>query len=160
MGKVQKFQIFLQEMQYFEDYLKTNQLKDGHSYIIWARNAYVGIWSEGKNGFHISRHKVGDKPFLACEYHWDYDDLIGTAKPLKEIEKCPSSLLVSSRGDDLLYYLNTLEDENPVVQSFNSRQHRKNAASNFKDQLAGQGERAKMANRKAVWEYVKDGRER
>jgi hypothetical protein len=54
-----------------KDYLRIEDLKDNHSYKIYARNAYVGIYVESEKAFIISRYKVGPNPRIHHEYHWD-----------------------------------------------------------------------------------------
>ena len=69
-------------------YLKINELKDGYVYKIQARNASYGVWIESKKGFVISRWKF-TRNYLFVEYHWDFDDIIGTVKPIEILEKFP-----------------------------------------------------------------------
>ena len=72
-------------------YLKINELKNGYVYKIQARNAFYGVWIESKKGFVISRWKFKSN-YLFVEYHWDFDDFIGTVKPIKILEKFPFEL--------------------------------------------------------------------
>ena len=83
-------------------HLKVEEMKDGYTYIIQARNANVGVWDEHNKCFFISRHKFGSN-FLDKEYHWDTGAPYGTARPMGEIEKAPTN------QDDLLDYLNEIE---------------------------------------------------
>lgn len=82
-----------------ENYLKVEELKDGYLYEMDARNASFGIWNAKKGYFHIARMKFN--VFLCVETHWDLDDVYGTAKPLREIEKFD--------GNYMLEYLNEYE---------------------------------------------------
>ena len=145
------FHIF-RKMEKSISYIKIDLLKDGYSYKIWARNAYVGIWIKEENCFLISRYKVGKNPSLDREYHWDYcvdpeldwgkgreKGLYGTAKPLKLIEKSPFEVKdfnQESEKKQILKYLDELEENNPIIKSYNSLQDRKNSAINFKKRLS------------------------
>ena len=139
---------FYSHMQESEDYLKMEQLKEGYSYKICARNAYVGVWIEDERGFLISRYKVGPNPSLAVEYHWDTwtpDEPFGTVKPIELIEKFPFELRAEYRNHDydekdlITEYLYELEENNPVVIGFNSVQFSKMAAIKFAKRLSGEG---------------------
>jgi len=55
---------------------------DSQLYIIFARNARVGVYNEEKKCFVISRHKFNTN-FIDYEYHWDTGIPFGTAKPIK-----------------------------------------------------------------------------
>ena len=46
---------------YVKEYIKIEDLKDGHLYKIIARNASYGIWLYRRQGFVISRVKFGHK---------------------------------------------------------------------------------------------------
>ena len=64
-----KFFEFLKKMKESTSYIKIPELKDGHSYKIYARQAFAGIWIKNKNGFLIARYKYGEEPYLFIEYH-------------------------------------------------------------------------------------------
>ena len=142
-----KFSQFYNQMEDSEDYLKTEDLKNGYGYKIWARNAYVGVWIESKKGFLISRYKVGPAPRLFVEYHWDTwteDNPTGTVKPLECIEKFPFELRgqYTDYNEDeealILEYIDKLEEKNPIVDGFNSLQDRKMSAIKFGERLRGE----------------------
>ena len=111
------------------NYLKIDELKDGHAYYIHARNANIGIWSKTRKAFTISRHKFGNN-YLFDEFHWDTGAPHGTVKPEKEIEKSPyipdqdtiikftdthfypgGGLSLIEKEDEILEYLNKLEEK-------------------------------------------------
>ena len=60
--------------------------KDGYLYVIYSRNAMLGIYVAKRRGFRISRFKFGDN-FEFVEYHWDVGEPHGTAKPYRELFK-------------------------------------------------------------------------
>jgi len=70
------------------DYLKINEMEEGYTYYIHARNAKIGIWFGKHKSFVISRHKFGDN-FLFEEYHWDIGAPFGTVRPVEKIERSP-----------------------------------------------------------------------
>ena len=72
---------------YVKDYIKMEDLKDGHLYKIIARNASYGIWTAKTQGFTISRIKFADN-FMFEEHHYDCE-AFATAQPIEEIEKSP-----------------------------------------------------------------------
>lgn len=138
------FSQFYNQMQESDNYLKMKELKDGYGYKIWARNAFVGVWIESRKGFLISRYKVGPTPRLFVENHWDAwtpDDPTGTVKPLEIIERFPFELrseytdYSEHEKASILKYLDKLEEENPVVEGFNSLQDRKESAIQFGKRL-------------------------
>ena len=73
-----------------KNYIKIEDLENGHLYKIMARNASYGIWIKERQVFLISRHKFGLN-YLFEEYHWDCPEF-GTAQPLKEISQVPFSI--------------------------------------------------------------------
>jgi len=77
------------------------QMRDGYLYHIDARIASLGIWDTVTKSFEVSRTKFNDN-FIDREDHWDLDNQ-GTAKPIKEIEKCGVS---NSSDQSKLKYLN------------------------------------------------------
>lgn len=81
-------------------YIKIEDMKHGYLYRIHARNARYGIWNEEHKSFIISRVKFVDN-YLFEEYHWDTGAPYGTARPLEELEKAPTT--------DVLEYLNKFE---------------------------------------------------
>jgi hypothetical protein len=104
-----------------ENYIKMNDLKNNHSYQIYARNACVGIWVETRKAFLIARYKMGPNPFLFFETHWDYDNGLGygTVKPVKQIELCPFEITENpdtgtNKAQEILEYLYKLEIDNPL----------------------------------------------
>ena len=121
-------------------YLNMDKLKNGYAYKICARNAYVGIWIEKEKAFMISRYKVGDTPYLFNEYHWDTHDEenfpFGTVKPIELIEKC-SLDLKNEDEQKIIKYLNKLEEDNPIVEGFNSLKERRESAIKFERRLSG-----------------------
>lgn len=86
---------------------------DDHMYIIYARNAHVGIYYEESRWFYIARYKFGW--FIDTENHWDTGEPHGTAKPLKDLGAAKidyKSILEHESGwvdggkvSDLLWYL-------------------------------------------------------
>ncbi len=129
-----------------KDYLKIDELVNGHAYKIYARNAFVGIWLAEELGFIISRYKVGDYPDPFVEYHWDTNDEVnfpyGTAKPLALIEPAPFTIknaheLSEAEKNKLVDYLNRLERENPIIEGYNTWENRRNAAIRYDRKLAG-----------------------
>lgn len=135
----EKFNEFIVSMRESKSYITLCELKHNHSYQIYARNAYVGIWLAEENGFLISRYKMSPEPFLFVETHWDIDDngLLGTSKPLKLIEECPfdtSHLDIyaqNERNSQLLEYLDNLEETNPVIEGYNSIKNRRVTAIRY-----------------------------
>jgi hypothetical protein len=78
-------------------WITLDQCKEGWLYHIAARNATLGIYRSAKQGFEIRRDKLGSI-YRFVEYHWDWaggeilfgKKLLGTAKPLAEIEQAPA----------------------------------------------------------------------
>lgn len=126
-------------MQNSDDYIKIDDLKNNYSYKIIGRNAYVGIWVENEKSFMISRY-TGLKPYLFHEYHWDIGTPFGTVKPIELIELCPFSVKGKMgynkiEEKKLLEYLDKLEEDNPIINGYNSLQERKSAAIKFIERL-------------------------
>ena len=107
-------------------YLRMSELKDGFSYLIFARNAHVGIWIKERKSFLISRFKF-EMNYLFEEYHWDTGEPFGTVKPQREIEQAMFDLNIikqftnaqcsdpnRSEYKELLKYLNTLSEANAL----------------------------------------------
>lgn len=124
------------------DYLKMDQLKHEYCYKIFARNAYVGVWKEPEKSFIISRYKVGGEPYLFDEYHWDTNNdenfPYGTVKPLELIEAFPFELkenYTDKEAQEILNYLDALEENNPLIPGINSLQHRKQSAIRYEKRL-------------------------
>lgn len=70
-----------------------SKCKDGHLYIIEARNADIGVYVAAEQGFRIRRNKF-QLTYIDMEYHWDTDEHTmindkkmshGTAKPLRKL---------------------------------------------------------------------------
>ena len=95
-------------------YLSESSLIDNHAYIIVARNAYVGVWDAFQHAFLIARFKFSTTPCIFEEYHWDFDQKIGTAKPLAHIEEVPHEILFDNIK--LLNYLCELERKHPLIE--------------------------------------------
>ncbi|MBT9167419.1 MAG: hypothetical protein DDT19_00757 [Syntrophomonadaceae bacterium] len=87
-------------------YLGINELKNNHTYKLFARNGHIGIWDAGKKEFTIARKKFNNT-FLFNEVHWDADGRFGTVKPYSEVEKTPAF----SNDKEKLGYLEALEIE-------------------------------------------------
>ena len=122
---------FMRRMERSKNYLKMDDLKDGYSYKIFARNAYVGIWLSQEKSFLIARYKFEPDPFIFKEHHWDSDPT-GTVKPLEEIEKCPFVIPYDDIHEKIiLSYLEKLEEQHPIMSGFNSLQDRKEPAVRF-----------------------------
>lgn len=94
-------------------YLKVNELKNGYIYKIEARNASIGAWLESKKAFIISRWKFKSN-YLFLEYHWDIDDILGTAKPIEILEKFQFELkdysIEDRKNNEVLTYLDSLDE--------------------------------------------------
>jgi len=86
--------------------IKFEDLKDGYLYKISARNSSYGIWVENKGAFLISRIKFDDN-YLFEEFFRDELNL-GTATPIKEIEKSPfepeDMEIVTKQNENGVYY--------------------------------------------------------
>lgn len=80
-----------------EEYLRIPELRPGSTYLIAARNSYVGVFVRHgeRYGFLIRRTKF-DLVFLSVEFHWDVVQPPGTAKPLALIED--SNLNIDGRS--------------------------------------------------------------
>jgi len=76
-----------------------DECKDGYLYLIDARHAHVGICQHDGTMFKITREKFGNV-MLDIEYHYDADRVMGTAHPLRVIEKAPT---FKSEQDMLVY---------------------------------------------------------
>lgn len=95
-----------------KDYIKIEDLKEGYTYRILARNARYGIWVPKTSGFLISRIKFGDN-FLFEEYHWDCESY-ATVKPIREVERSPFTIEddMYKQEAKILTYLNNFENIN------------------------------------------------
>jgi hypothetical protein len=123
---------FIKKMQTETSYIRIEDLKNGYSYKIYARNAYVGVWKESDKGFIISRYKTSPDPYIFIEYHWDINEFYGTVKPIELIEKCPFDF----NDKKILDYLDTLEEKNPIIDGLNTLQKRKNSTMEFTKRLS------------------------
>ena len=131
---------FWRKMEESTSYIKMELLKDGYSYKIWIRNAYVDIWVKKDSGFIISINKLGKNPYLFTDYHWDTGEPFGTVKPLELIEKCPFELKDDYQGSEktgMLKYLDNLEENNPPINGVNTFRDRKISAIRFEQRLSG-----------------------
>lgn len=138
-SKRQQFVEFQRDMKNSTNYLKISELKDRHSYKIYAENACVGIWISEYNGFMIA---YGRHLYAAYEYHWDvasdYTERYGpagTAKPIALIEACPLDLreVYDRTIDRGVYqaYLYQLEDRYPIIEGYDSREEREWSRDTF-----------------------------
>lgn len=62
-----------------------NQLRDGFTYELRARNASIGIYMESCRGFYVPRLKFGQR-FIDFEYDYATGPPFGTAVPKRELE--------------------------------------------------------------------------
>lgn len=121
-------------MQSSTDYLRMDALCADMAYGIWARNAYVGIWMPADQGFLISRYKMGSKPTLSMEWHWDMGEPLGTAKPLRLLERCPMKLpenftaLANQEEQAFCVWLDALETRYPLFPGLDTVESRRGAA--------------------------------
>jgi len=94
-------------------YLKISELKNGYVYKIESRNAFYGVWIKSKKAFIISRWKF-QRNYLTLEYHWDFNDIVGTVKPIRVLEKFPSELkdysVEDTQNSEILDYLDSFDD--------------------------------------------------
>jgi|GEM_PF-2354937 hypothetical protein len=133
---------WLLSVQNSTDYLHIDSMIPGMAYAIWSRNAHVGIWLSDEKGFLISRYKVHPIPFLFVEYHWDMDEPLGTAKPLRPLGKCPLPLpsLSDYRNDEInsevCCWLDALEEHNPPLPGWDSVGERRQSGAEFLKRLA------------------------
>jgi hypothetical protein len=74
-----------------QEYLKTEKLRHGYLYKIYARHVEYGIYCERDHSFYCSRMKF-NKNFVDHQIHYDWHEWHGTVKPLEEIEKSPFDL--------------------------------------------------------------------
>ncbi|MDP2903165.1 MAG: hypothetical protein Q8N96_08660 [Methylovulum sp.] len=144
-------------------------LKNGYCYKIFARNAYVGVWKENQKAFMISRYKMGANPFLFDECHWDTNDEktfpFGTVKPIELIEKFPFELkenYIDSEEQQILSYLDALEENNSVIAGINTLQHRKQSAIRYEKKLEAKRRLAARLKRHgiSIADYEKHGKAR
>lgn len=129
-------------------YISIRDLIDRHTYVIDGRNAFVGIWLADKKCFVIARYKVGPKPRIHVEDHFDHKDKelgsMGTAKPIRVIETIPENidkLITSVNGNtnsltkdaenQIISYLEPLEVDNPIQDGVNTLEERKQSAIAF-----------------------------
>ncbi|WP_448554466.1 hypothetical protein [Thalassotalea montiporae] len=125
-----------------KEYISMRDLIDRHTYVIDGRNAFVGTWLADKKCFVIARYKVGPKPRIHVEDHFDHEDKelgrMGTAKPIRVIEGIPEyidELIFSVNGNtnnltkdaenDIISYLEPLEADNPIEDGVNTLEDRK-----------------------------------
>lgn len=117
IGKFHLKRIEASFWQNLQNYLTMQELKDRCVYKIISRNARYGIWLKEKNGFLISRKKFNAN-YLFIEYHWDFDDIVGTVKPVKIIEKILFEIDTEYDRHDknILDYLNNIESNHTTKQ--------------------------------------------
>jgi hypothetical protein len=96
-------------------WIPIEKCRDGYLYFIAARNAKIGIYRANKQYFEIRRQK-GSEVYRFCgEFHWDWEGgeilfgkkMLGTAKPLMEIEQAPS---FKSEKEFICYMENVLSN--------------------------------------------------
>jgi len=132
------------DMQTSIDYLGIEHLQAGMAYVIWARNAYVGVWLPEKQGFLISRYKLHPTPLLFVEYHWDTGEPLGTVKPLRSLEMCPFSVPPEAAYRDekqnaaLCSWLDDLETRYPPVPGWDSVNERRQTVASWERKRAKQ----------------------
>jgi len=81
-----------------KEWIPMEQCKDGWLYHIAARNSTLGIYRADKQYFEIRRQKGNEIYRFSGEYHWDWaggeilfgNKMLGTAKPIVEIEEAPT----------------------------------------------------------------------
>ena len=78
-----------------DSYLPMEEMERGGIYRIIARNFFVGVW-DGESGFIGIREKFGDR-YLFTEYHRDYSDRIGTARPVEKVGQVPEGVQLVER---------------------------------------------------------------
>lgn len=64
------------------DTIPLDQLENRRAYKLKSRNLMVGFWDAERQGFIGVREKFRDR-FLFTEFHWDYDERLGTAIALE-----------------------------------------------------------------------------
>lgn len=127
---------FFEHWRSSNDYLPLNELQHLTCYRVFARNAEVGIWDEHYQGFLIARFKVGPKPYLFYERHWDSCADHGTVKPIEKLSDCPISIkpldeLPAEEQQQLLDFLICTERQHPLVAGHDSVTERQASAVRF-----------------------------
>lgn len=107
------------------DYLKMDELKNGFTYLMTARNGFIGVWNAESRGFVFVREKFG-REYLFTEFHWDTGPPFGTVHPIQEVEECPIEDLRESWKDEendcwienrpLFDYLKSVEEKGLELQ--------------------------------------------
>jgi hypothetical protein len=102
-------------------YIPMNNCKDGHLYIINARNADLGVYIEAQHCFRLRRNKF-KLTYIDTEDHWDTGEPHGTVKPLKKLNYI-GNMSDEKLMDKLNYYMKELyysikELKGFVVSSF------------------------------------------
>lgn len=142
----QEVRDFWGEVKKSNGYLKMDELEDNHSYKINSGRAGVGVWMARHKAFLVPRYKVGPYPFLCTIDCADISEN-GATPAIELIEKCPFTIQEdyrahaddSQEGQVLLKYLDDLEECNPIVYGYHSRQDTKILAINYAHHLSGTG---------------------
>lgn len=69
-------------------YIPLKDCQEGHLYILYARNAALGIFDKETQGFILLRNKMG-REYAFTEAHWDTGRPYGTARPLEDLGEAP-----------------------------------------------------------------------
>lgn len=88
-----------------DDYIPLEDCEDGGLYLIFARNASMGIFNKEQDGFVIPRDKFGW--YLFTEYHFDTGPPFGTVKPIIRLEDPPEF----EHDYETLNWLRTRQDD-------------------------------------------------
>ncbi len=150
---------WFRKMEYSTDYLAMEALHSGMAYMIWARNAYVGIWMLAEQGFLISRYKMDTTPRLALELHWDNGEPLGTAKPLHLLERCPMKLpeysakeVAGQEKQALCTWLDALETKHPPYPGAETPAMRRDGAIRWQQRQTEKRQIPPSLRRCPVWQ--------
>ncbi len=154
---------WFRNMESSADYLAMDALHSGMAYMIWARNAYVGIWMLAEQGFLISSYKMGATPNLALELHWDNGEPLGTAKPLRLLERCPMKLLECYAKEvtgpeklALCTWLDALETKYPPYPGAETPAIRRDGAIRWQQKQAEKRRMPPLLRQCPVWQLEAD----
>ncbi len=89
------------------NYISLDKCRDSFLYLIYARNANLGIFKKQNNSFVISRFKFKQN-FLFEEYHWDTGEPFGTVKPVELLGPVSMSFLPTMDEKEMLDFLNNM----------------------------------------------------